>query len=292
MKKLLISAPILMVLFFAPSLSFSTFGDIVDFCNLNWYQPISITFGDGYLWILDAKAKEYEPGKYCLTFYKCEKNIGGKLHILDTFYIKWYLGSDLNGFCYVTEYINGEEKEFIWTAETNGNQLWQLDIYGQIDGDEIPAYRKIRLPDGYYPTCITLDELWSIYFVDGITRTLYKIDYNDYFDIPPYVPYDIPASKIEYVLKYPLPEDPSIPMGIECVYEFGEKRFYISLAGENDYIIKIKLPTGEEVAIKDLHIQPVTEHKSYMPTDLTVDDDGYVWFTDDDYNRLYKMATQ
>jgi len=289
----LIFAPTLLVLFFVSGVALGAFGDVIEYYEIgeedyNFYQPIALTYGDGYLWILEALPKKYGTDQLWLRFYKYEVVItdGKDLHLLRSFNISGYSGKDMNGFCYVTE----DNKDYIWTTITTHKQLWQLDLslsYTPIDytsGSMIGKRRVLYLPAGYHPTAITLDNNLNIYFIDGITRKVYRINYSDYIGIK----YgDVEEGDITELFEV-APLSASIPMGIEYITGIRGK-FYITLAGEDDYIIKTNM-NGTQLDSVELSDPNDPENTiSYMPTDLTVDAQGYIWFTDDDWDILYKV---
>jgi len=271
MRRTLCYAPALAVLFLFSGVCWGAFGEVVEYFQLtNWWQPISIAYGDNALWILDTYSG--------ITLYKCQTN-GTELEIIQSFDITYYSRNDMNGLAYAVE----SDKKFLWTASCLHRQLWQLELYSTYsDSQALPQYRVIQLPVGYYPTSITLDNNLNIYFIDGISRKICKIGYSDYINIPPYGTGTV--SRI--AVGNPLPGEPSIPMGIEYITEIPPK-FYLTFAGENDLLMKTNI-NGIEITRKDLHQIANPEFKSLMPTDLAVDTNGNIWFTDCDYDRLYK----
>jgi len=269
--------------------AFGAFGDIVktyelgtDDSELGMLRPISIACGDGYLWILDGN--ETKHSEFYCTFYKCQEKItdGEYLAVLQSFDIKYYTRNDINGFSFVTE----NSQKYIWTTLTRCHQLNQLNLDSQYDIDTgVTTHRELYLPTEYWPTSITLDNNLNIYFLDGITRIIYKINYSVYQNITGHL--DVSEGNI--IQLFEVPESPLIPMGIQYILGI-PGFFYITLAGENDYIIKVNMQ-GQEITKKDLHQQQLPEKISRMPTDLDIDSQGYIWFLDCDYDRLYRMST-
>ncbi|MGQ9706790.1 MAG: hypothetical protein ACUVWP_07330 [bacterium] len=197
----------------------------------------------------------------------------------------YHYRSDLNGFCYVTENSN----KYIWTTrcnfEENKPQLWQLNL--NTGSFNIEVYRGLELPSNYYPTGITLDNSLNIYFIDGMNRKAYKINYSAYSGETRWI--EINNNQITELFTVPLVNNnPSIPMGIQY---YGLGYFYITLAGKEDYIIKTDI-NGNLLNQKNLHDYINEEHKSRMPTDLTIDGSGYIWYTDCDYDKLYKIEKE
>lgn len=274
MRKTLCYAPALAVLFLFSGVCWGAFGDVIEYFQLSssWRQPISIAYGDGSLWILNFSAGHNE-------IYECRVKItdGVELEIVGSFSIDDYASNDLNGLAYKVV----DDIESLWTTSCIHWQLWQLEL----SDAGIEKYRVIQLPVGYYPTGITLDNNFSIYFIDGISRRICKIAYSDYIDIPPYGSGTVSTIAVGN----PLPTA-SIPMGIEYISEIPPK-FYITFAGENDYLMKTNI-NGVEITRKDLHQTQNPEFKSLMPTDLAVDSNGEIWFTDCDYDRLFKAYAQ
>jgi DNA-binding beta-propeller fold protein YncE len=270
MLKTLCFAPALVVLFLFSGVCWGAFGDVIEYFQLStgWWQPISIAYGEDALWILNT---------YDNKLYKCDIS-GTELEIILSYEISDYASNDLNGLAYVVESSN----KFLWTTSCLHRQLWQLDLSSQT----LPRYRVIQLPVGYYPTSITLDNNLNIYFIDGISRKICKIGYSDYQDIQPYCSGTVSMIAVGN----PLPAVPSIPMGIEYINEMPPK-LYLTFAGENDYLMKTNI-NGIEITRKDLHQTQNPEFKSLMPTDLAVDSNGEIWFTDCDYDRLFKAYAQ
>lgn len=291
MKALSIFAPVLMVLFFVSGVAFGAFGDVtasfelgIEDSSYGLLSPTSLCFGDSHLWILEAKRIKYGDEQYFLTFYEYEivTHNGAALNIVKCYDIA-YGRSDMNGFCYVTE----NDDKYIWTTLTQPKVLYQLDLstyYTNGDGGVIQPYKSLYLPENYYPTGITLDNNLNIYFIDGIDRKIYKINYAVYQSGPPGIYLDEDDISEVFVV----PKGPSIPMGIEYIGGLPEK-FYITLAGEHDYIIKVGINGFLYDWVELSDPEDPEETTSYMPTDLTVDDQGYIWFTDDDWDILYKV---
>jgi hypothetical protein len=266
------------VLFLFSGVCWGAFGDIIEYFQLpsTWKQPISIAYGDSALWILNFAA-----GHNSIYEYRVSITDGVNLEILHTFGISDYASNDLNGLAYAVEESG---MKFLWTTSCIHNQLWQLDL--NTEQEMLPLYRTIQLPVGYYPTGITLDNNLNIYFIDGIKRKICKIAYSDYVGIPPHG-----SGTVSTIIEgNPLPAAPSIPMGIEYINEIPPK-FYLTFAGENDYLMKTTI-NGIEITRKDLHQTQNPEFKSLMPTDLAVDSNGQIWFTDCDYDRLFKAYAQ
>jgi len=276
-------APNIVVLFLFFNISYGNFGDVISLIQLgtdnygNFKYPVSICYGNSSLYILESKVIDTEYPWY-MNVRRFEFTTGGNDIVYKDSYKLTNHRNDSDGFCYVTENNVG----YIWSTkpnqEANEPQLWQLRI-GAID-DYLEQYRTLYLPSSYYPTGITLDTNLNIYFIDGISRKVYKINYNVYSGSTGVI--YISSLAINYL--FTIPRAPSIPMGIVI----DGLNFYITLAGENDYIIKTDM-FGNEVAYKDLHDYINSEHISRMPTDLTIDGGGYIWYTDCDYDKLYKI---
>ena len=105
MKRLLMCAPTIGVLFIFSGVGFGAFGDVVSYYEIGldygMYQPISLCCNDVKIWILQAKAREYEEDQYCLTIYqyKLVTTNGQNLKFERSFDIYFYGGGDMNGFC-------------------------------------------------------------------------------------------------------------------------------------------------------------------------------------------------
>ncbi|MGQ9706810.1 MAG: hypothetical protein ACUVWP_07435 [bacterium] len=266
------------------NISFGAFGDVINYYNLGQetypytlIEPVSVCFGDGSIWILESYVIR-DSAPWYMWIYQYEIIAGTSDIKFKTQYRIDHHRSDLNGFCFVAE----NEKKYIWTTRCNFEgkkpQLYQIDIY--TESDHLGIYRVLFLPSEYYPTGITLDNNLNIYFIDGMNRKVYKINYSSYRDQTGWI--TIESNQINEL--FTIPRAPSIPMGVEI----DGLNFYITLAGENDYIIKTDM-FGNEVAYKDLHDYLNSEHISRMPTDLTIDGAGYICYTDCDYDRLYKI---
>jgi len=255
-----------------------------DESNREWgfLSPTSICFGDNSLWILESRVIDADIDYMIINQYGIVE--GTDDIILKKEYVMYHHRNDLDGFDFVNEGV----RKYIWTTrvdyEEKKPQLYQLDPYSLVG---VQVHRDLFLPEDYYPTGITLDNNLNIFFIDSISRKVYKINYSEYNDKTGWI--FIESDNITELFTIPLVNNnPSIPMGIKYS---GMNNFYITLAGKEDYIIKTDID-GNILDQKNLHDYVNEEHKSRMPTDLTIDGAGYIWYTDCDYDKLYKIEKE
>jgi len=262
--------------------SFSAFGDVDMVFNLSNYHycsPVSICYQYGCFFILESYINLNYDIYPLVKIHSLALGAADPIEIVKICQIFHYR-NDLNGFCFVKE----NDSDFLWTAESLNKQLWQLKFLTTGEAEDFERYRTLKLPqepeNEYYPTGITIDNNKNLYFINGLNRSVYKIDYSVYSGSTG----DIDISSEQITKLFEVPRAPSIPMGIE--YE-SPGNLYFTLSGENDYLIKTNI-LGIELAYKDLHIQSNPGYISRFPTDLTLEDTSFIWFTDCMYDKLYR----
>jgi len=242
-------ASIIIFILLSANISFGAFGDVIKIYKLSdygFYFPISVCFRYGFFWILEAY-KEYKNDTPYLLNKEYSLKAGTDELAYMRSYIIYHYRNDINGFDFVTE----NNSDFIWMTESLEKQLWQYEFLQTGVEEDFIRYRTLKLPqeleNEYYPTGITLDNNLNIYFINGLNRCVYRINYSVYSGSTG----DINISPEQIIKLFEVSRPPLIPMGIE--YESPDY-FYITLSGENDYLIKT-YTSGNEIIYKDLHDQ-------------------------------------